>query len=189
MSNAICTINVPFHGNNLYVVNYNGEPYVPMKPIVDGMGLDWTGQLNKLKQRFKTTIEEISIVAADGKERNMVCLALRKLAGWLHTISPNKIKPEIRDKVIQYQDECDDVLYEYWTTGEVKKKENTPTVFNGLFPENGRILITFKDNRIYKADVVSENEHLLSLDSFLEIAKKSGYLVINKDKLLSLINE
>ncbi|MEX6631483.1 phage antirepressor N-terminal domain-containing protein [Providencia rettgeri] len=122
MSNSISTINVPFHGNNLYVVNYNGQPYVPMRPIVEGMGMDWTGQLNKLKQKFKSTVEEISIVAADGKERNMICLALRKLAGWLHTISPNKVKPEIRDKVIQYQEECDDVLYEYWTTGEVKAK-------------------------------------------------------------------
>ncbi|MEX6325227.1 phage antirepressor N-terminal domain-containing protein [Providencia hangzhouensis] len=119
---TISTINVPFHGSNLYVVNYNGQPYVPMRPIVEGMGMDWTGQLNKLKQKFKSTVEEISIVAADGKERNMICLALRKLAGWLHTISPNKVKPEIRDKVIKYQEECDDVLYEYWTTGEVKAK-------------------------------------------------------------------
>ncbi|WP_438861763.1 P22AR C-terminal domain-containing protein [Morganella morganii] len=26
--------------------------------------------------------------------------------------------------MIRYQEECDDVLYEYWTTGEVKKKQN-----------------------------------------------------------------
>lgn len=120
--NTISTINVPFHGNNLYVVNYNGQPYVPMKPIVDGMGMDWASQFTKLKQKFSSTIAEITMVAEDGKERNMICLALRKLAGWLHTISPNKVKPEIRDKVIQYQEECDDVLYEYWTTGEVKAK-------------------------------------------------------------------
>ncbi|HGN2063120.1 TPA: phage antirepressor N-terminal domain-containing protein, partial [Proteus mirabilis] len=119
------TINVPFHGNNLYVVNYKGQPYVPMKPIVEGMGLTWQSQFEKIKQRFKSTITEIVIVAADGKERNMICLALRKLAGWLHTISPNKVKPEIRDKVIKYQEECDDVLYEYWTTGEVKKKHKS----------------------------------------------------------------
>ncbi|WP_053091296.1 phage antirepressor N-terminal domain-containing protein [Morganella morganii] len=124
MSISISTINVPFHGDNLYVVNYNGQPYVPMKPIVEGMGLTWQSQFEKVKQRFKSTITEIVIVAADGKERNMLCLALRKLAGWLHTISPNKVKPEIRDKVIRYQEECDDVLYEYWTTGEVKKKPN-----------------------------------------------------------------
>lgn len=122
--NTISTINVPFHGNNLYVVNYNGQPYVPMKPIVDGMGMDWASQFTKLKQKFSSTIAEITMVADDGKERNMICLALRKLAGWLHTISPNKVKPEIRDKVIKYQEECDDVLYEYWTTGEVKKKTN-----------------------------------------------------------------
>lgn len=30
---------VPFHGNSLYVVNHNGEPYVHMKPVVAGMGL------------------------------------------------------------------------------------------------------------------------------------------------------
>ncbi|HCR3195051.1 TPA: hypothetical protein ON497_001061 [Morganella morganii] len=123
MSVSISTINVPFHGDSLYVVNYNGQPYVPMKPIVEGMGLDWMGQYRKLTQRFAKGIEEMSIPTKGG-EQSMLCLALRKLAGWLHTISPNKVKPEIRDKVIRYQEECDDVLYEYWTTGEVKKRPN-----------------------------------------------------------------
>ncbi len=113
------TINVPFHGASLYVVNHNGEAYTPMKPIVEGMGMDWKSQLTKLNNRFKSTMVEITMVASDGKNRQMSCLALRKLAGWLHTISPNKVKPEIRDKVIQYQEECDDVLYEYWTKGHV----------------------------------------------------------------------
>ncbi|CAM3962410.1 phage antirepressor N-terminal domain-containing protein [Xenorhabdus thuongxuanensis] len=125
IKSASKTINVPFYGADLYVVNYNGEPYVPMKPIVEGMGIAWEAQFSKLKQRVKSTITEIVIVAADGKERNMICLALRKLAGWLATISPNKVKASIRDKVIRYQEECDDVLYEYWTTGEVKAKTTT----------------------------------------------------------------
>ncbi|WP_240531592.1 phage antirepressor N-terminal domain-containing protein [Proteus alimentorum] len=118
-------IQATFHGNNLYVVNFNGEPYVPMRPIVEGMGLAWGAQFAKLKQRFNSSVSEIEMVAEDGKLRNMVCIALRKLSGWLHTISPNKVKPEIRDKVIKYQEECDDVLYEYWTTGEVKKKHKS----------------------------------------------------------------
>lgn len=123
MSVSISTINVPFHGDSLYVVNYNGQPYVPMKPIVEGMGLTWQSQFEKLKQRFSKGITEI-VIPSKGGEQSMLCLALRKLAGWLHTISPNKVKPKIRDKVIRYQEECDDVLYEYWTTGEVKKKPN-----------------------------------------------------------------
>lgn len=121
---SVSTINVPFHGNNLYVVNFNGEPYVPMKPIVEGMGLTWQSQFEKLKQRVSKGITEI-VIPSKGGEQSMLCLALRKLAGWLHTISPNKVKPEIRDKVIKYQEECDDVLYEYWTTGEVKKKHKS----------------------------------------------------------------
>ncbi|MBZ9133183.1 hypothetical protein H5U46_25280, partial [Escherichia coli] len=32
----VTIINVPFHGADLYVVNHNGEPYTPMKPIVEG---------------------------------------------------------------------------------------------------------------------------------------------------------
>lgn len=116
---AVPTINVPFHGAHLYIVNHNGEPYTPMKPIVESMGMAWVPQFSKLKQRFNSTITEIIMVANDGKQRKMVCLPLRKLAGWLQTISPNKVKPEIRDRVIQYQEECDDVLYRYWVEGTV----------------------------------------------------------------------
>ncbi|EFA6459636.1 phage antirepressor N-terminal domain-containing protein [Escherichia coli] len=111
---------VPFHGDSLYVVNHNGEPYVPMKPVVEGMGVTWQSQHRKLMERFKTCIIEMMIqLPGDTQRRLVICLALRKLAGWLQTINPNKVKPEIRDRVIQYQEECDDVLYEYWTKGFV----------------------------------------------------------------------
>ena len=30
---------VSFHNANLSIVNYNGQPYVPMKPIVEGMAV------------------------------------------------------------------------------------------------------------------------------------------------------
>lgn len=115
------TINVPFHGASLYVVNHGGEAYTPMKPIVEGMGMDWASQFTKLKSRFSKGIVEIAIPSVGGSQ-SMTCLALRKLNGWLQTISPNKVKPEIRERVIQYQNECDDVLYEYWTTGQVTPK-------------------------------------------------------------------
>ncbi|ECI4612725.1 phage antirepressor Ant [Salmonella enterica subsp. diarizonae] len=118
IATAVSTINVTFHGAELYVVNHNGEPYTPMKPIVEGMGMDWASQFTKLKQRFAKGIVEIAIPSVGGMQ-TMICLALRKLNGWLQTISPNKVRPEIRDKVIRYQEECDDVLYEYWTKGRV----------------------------------------------------------------------
>ncbi|ECI3333171.1 hypothetical protein DNY36_21175 [Salmonella enterica subsp. diarizonae] len=112
------TMTVSFYGNSLYVVNHNGEPYTPMKPIVEGMGLVWSAQFVKLKQRFSTCVAEIEMqLPGDNQRRKVITLPLRKLAGWLQTINPNKVKPEIRARVIQYQNECDDVLYDYWTKG------------------------------------------------------------------------
>lgn len=118
IATAVSTINVPFHGTNLFLVGINNEPYVPMRPVVEGMGLVWAAQFVKLKQRFAKGISEIEIPSAGGKQL-MTCLAFRKFAAWLSSIQPNKVRPEIRDKVIQYQEECDDVLYEYWTKGHV----------------------------------------------------------------------
>ncbi|ECD4285969.1 hypothetical protein E0X61_08595 [Salmonella enterica subsp. enterica serovar Potsdam] len=136
---TVCTINVPFHGAELYVVNHNGEPYAPMKPIVEGMGMDWASQFTKMKQRFKSTVVEITMVAGDGKSRKMICLALRKLAAWLNTISPNKVKPEIRDRVICYQEECDDVLYEYWAKGETVNPRKAETTADDRTPLRGLV--------------------------------------------------
>jgi hypothetical protein len=74
---------------------------------------------------------EIMTTGKDGKSYNMICLPLKKLFGWLMTISPNKVKPELRDTVIMYQNECDDVLWDYWTKGQAAnprttKKERVP---------------------------------------------------------------
>ncbi|MFM4768394.1 phage antirepressor N-terminal domain-containing protein [Aeromonas veronii] len=113
---------VPFHGNNLYLVDHQGEPYVPMKPVVEGMGLAWQPQHEKIKQRFNSTITEMVIVAQDGKNRAMTCLPLRKLPAWLYSVQPGKVSPEVREKVVAYQEECDEVLWQYWTTGKADRQ-------------------------------------------------------------------
>jgi hypothetical protein len=127
IATAVSAINVPFYGSDLYVVSVDNEAYTPMRPIIDGMGLTYQGQADKLKSRFAKGVREI-MIPTKGGEQTMLCLALRKLNGWLQTISPNKVRPEIRDNVIRYQEECDDVLYEYWTKGEVKNPRKKTTV-------------------------------------------------------------
>ncbi|HFT7639862.1 TPA: phage antirepressor N-terminal domain-containing protein [Citrobacter freundii] len=80
-----------------YTKNYQcGEPYTPMKPIVEGMGLDWKSQFTKLRSRFRSCMVEITMqLPGDTQRRSVVCMALRKLAGWLHTISPSrKVSPK-----------------------------------------------------------------------------------------------
>lgn len=108
---------VPFHGDTVVLVGKDNEPYVAMRPIVENIGLGWSAQRIKIVERFDSTVSEIDTVAEDGKLRSMTCIPLRKLAAWLYSISPNKVAPELRDKIIQYQEECDEVLWKYWTKG------------------------------------------------------------------------
>ncbi|MEN6301460.1 MAG: phage antirepressor N-terminal domain-containing protein [Armatimonadia bacterium] len=131
------SITVPFHGNTLYVVDNSGQPVVPMKPLVEGMGLAWQPQHKKLTEsRFSTCITEMVMqMPGDDQGRAVTCLPLRKLAGWLMTVHPGKIKNlEVRARVIQYQEECDDVLWKYWTDGIAVNRR----VMNGLTPAQQR---------------------------------------------------
>lgn len=108
---------IPFRGDTVVLIGKDNEPYVAMRPIVENIGLGWSAQRIKIVERFDSTVSEIDTVAEDGKMRSMTCLPLRKLAAWLYSISPNKVAPGLRDKIIQYQEECDDVLWRYWTKG------------------------------------------------------------------------
>ena len=106
-------ITEPFHGSELYIIEHNGQPYTPMRPFVEGMGLDWASQFRKLTSGVRWGVVKMTIPTL-GDMQDAICLPLRKLFGWLNSISPNKIpNPETRAKVIMYQNECDDVLWDY----------------------------------------------------------------------------
>lgn len=113
---------VTFHGDTLSLVEHNGEPFVAIKPICDAIGLDWSAQHAKITSMGKRWNScQVTAISADGKRREMVCMPLRKLSGWLASISAAKVKPEIRDKLIAYQDECDNDLWRYWTEGQASR--------------------------------------------------------------------
>ena len=135
-------LNVNFLGSEIMIINHDGEPYVAMRTVVEGMGLGWGSQFIKIKQRFKSTVMGIETVANDERNRSMLCLPLRKLFGWLMTINPNKVASHKRQTIIRYQNECDDALWQYWTTGianrekilqemELLKKQQAESVARG----------------------------------------------------------
>ena len=116
---------VPFRDDTIYAVEYDGEPFTPVKPIVENMGLAWQTQHRKLmsnKDRWGVTIMVIPSQTfgkmtslSNGGAQETLCIPVRKLPGFLATINPNKVKPELRPKIIAYQNECDDVLWRYWS--------------------------------------------------------------------------
>ncbi|WP_225775926.1 phage antirepressor N-terminal domain-containing protein [Pseudomonas sp. Marseille-Q5115] len=112
---------VPFHGDNVVLVGQDNEPYVAMKPIVTNLGLAWSPQRTKLSEKFAPVVTEIVTTGGDGKQYEMTCLPLRKLPAWLYSINPNKVAPELREKIVCYQEECDEVLWQYWTKGQANR--------------------------------------------------------------------
>ena len=91
---------IEFMGKKLLGVKVDDEVYVAMKPVVEGMGLVWSSQLQKLnKFRHEYNHVDIDMVAQDGKKRSMTCIPLTKLNGWLFSINKNKVHPDLREKV------------------------------------------------------------------------------------------
>lgn len=113
---------VVFHNDTIYYVDKDGEQYIPVKPIVENLGLDWSRQMRKIQDTPHFNCGHMSIVAQDGKNREMLCLPVRKLTAYLYSINANKVREDLREKLIRYQNECDEVLYQYWTAGKVTKE-------------------------------------------------------------------
>ncbi|EJZ3721379.1 phage antirepressor Ant [Salmonella enterica subsp. enterica serovar Soerenga] len=126
---AVNTSYVPFNGQQIITAMAAGVTYVAMRQIVENIGIDWTGQSVKLrKMKDKFNCRDISMVAADGKLRKLLCIPLKKLNGWLFSINPEKVRADIRDKLIQYQEECFTVLHDYWAKGKAENARKKTSV-------------------------------------------------------------
>lgn len=129
---------VVFHGDTLYLVEIEGEPFTPARPICEAIGVSWSGQHSKLTSAaHRWGCADICIPTLGGEQQTL-CIPVRKLSGWLANISAAKVKPEIREKLIAYQDECDDALWRYWTEGHASRP-GTPVQGNlALLPPLAR---------------------------------------------------
>ncbi|MES9630763.1 phage antirepressor N-terminal domain-containing protein [Escherichia coli] len=126
---AVNTSYVPFNGQQIITAMAAGVAYVAMKPIAQNLGMSWSTQQTKLmKQISKFNCVHMNMVAADGKLRKLLCLPLKKLNGWLFSINPEKVRADIRDKLIQYQEECFTVLHDYWTKGKAENARKKTSV-------------------------------------------------------------
>ena len=104
--------NISFHGQTVPVFTQNNQHYAAMKPICENIGIDWKSQFSKIQRNpiLNSTMVMMTIVAQDGKNREMLCLPIEYLNGWLFGIDVNRVKPEIRDNLLRYQRECFKVL-------------------------------------------------------------------------------
>ena len=101
--------------------------YVPIRPICDYLGLDWSAQYRRINRDpvLSGAIQGVAITttpSTDGRGgglQEMSCLPLKFLPGWLFGVSANRVKEELREKIIRYQRESYDVLWEAFQEGRL----------------------------------------------------------------------
>lgn len=117
---------VTFHGDTIFCIDYQNQPFTPMKPIVQNMGLDWASQSVKLNANKERWGVVMIATPSDGGEQKMLSMPVRKLPAWLNSINPKKVRPELRAKIELYQAESDDALWNYWMNGRAERPTPAP---------------------------------------------------------------
>lgn len=78
-----------------------GITYIAMRPVVEGLGLAWKPQYQKLtaNREYISVIRELKVRGGDGKHRKTICLPRDYLDRWLLSLDVEKIRPEARRRI------------------------------------------------------------------------------------------
>lgn len=88
--------------------------YVPMRPIAEFLGLDWSAQRQRIlrDEVLSISLRPVVVTTTEAGKREALCLPVEMLHGWLFGISVARVKEELRPKIKRYQLEAYRVLWE-----------------------------------------------------------------------------
>ncbi|XDZ50196.1 phage antirepressor N-terminal domain-containing protein [Neisseriaceae bacterium CLB008] len=184
---------VPFYGSNLITAKVGEVVYVAMRPIVEAMGLNWGAQAKKLENsKLKHGCTDISTPTKSGIQ-DMLYIPIRKLNGWLFSINPAKVKESIRDTVIKYQEECFEVLHDYWTKGEainprLRKEKTRKALPNGLTIEQQDTIKAFHKELVGKVPKDKQASMAITLWSSIKAKYGVSYKEVPPEEFTSIVS-
>lgn len=108
-------VKVPFHGDELDAIQAaDGKVFVSLRRCCENLGLGFSNQLKKLRAKSWACVVENTTHDAGGRIQPLVMIDLRTLTMWLGNVEPRKVKAEIREKLVRYQNECADALHDHF---------------------------------------------------------------------------
>ena len=121
---AMQALKAKFLDEEILVIDYYGKPYVPMKQIVENIGLDWRAQRKRIL-RDDVLSEGVVIITtpSNGGMQETICLPLHYLNGWLFGVEVKRVKQELKQVLLRYKKECYEALWDYWTEGVARRDE------------------------------------------------------------------
>ncbi len=127
MSTALQTVN--FHGTDHALLDINGTAFVAMRPVVDAIGLNWASQFKRIKSDevlSTCVVMTTTQLPGDSQSRELFCLPLDMLNGWLFGIDVKRVREELRETLIAYKRECYAVLHRYWQSAHEAEADKSP---------------------------------------------------------------
>jgi len=107
-------IKVNFKSDKLDIIEESKA--IVVKDICENLGIAFKPQFEKLKSDESYESKLIKVQTRGGLQE-VLTIPLSKLDGWLFSINPNKVKPEVKQKLIEYKKECFNVLNNYFNQG------------------------------------------------------------------------
>ena len=101
-------LNIEFRGDRLLGIQVEAGAIIPLKPLVQGMGLDWPSQFKRLRR--DPILSPAIVMMTMGSDPEAVCLPLDLVPGFLFRIDSTRVAVAVRGKVLAYQRECYGVL-------------------------------------------------------------------------------
>lgn len=106
---------IDFHGDRLFAYERDGQAFVAMRPVVEALGLDWSGQVQRIRRDdvLSEGVVMMPTPSAGGMQETL-CLPIDLLNGWLFGVDASRVRPELRDKITLYRRECFKALSDYF---------------------------------------------------------------------------
>ena len=112
---------IDFYDDKIMAVRIeDGTVLVPIRQICSNLDLSLSGQRERINRDAVLSKHATSVrVTLTQQARSMLCLPLKYIPGWLFGINANRVKSQVRDSLIRYQEECYDVLSTAFSTGRL----------------------------------------------------------------------
>ena len=119
--------------------------YVPLRPICELIGVDWSAQRKRVNGDpvLSKYVQGVAVTATPsaggrgGGAQETLCLPLDYLNGWLFGINAERVRPELRERVIRYQENCYHVLAAAFREGRLTAEAGA---LRGVSPETAQAI-------------------------------------------------
>ena len=194
---------VDFYGDSIrgLIVATDVQPtvYVPLRPLCDYLGLDWSAQYRRLHRDpvLRDVIQPVAIMAtgSGSDEQEMVCLPLEFIPGWLFTINAARVKPELQAKITHYRRECFTVLWRAFQAESLSVGEpvhlGTGNVSTALAPASTTAMLTqLRDQALGQAALAEQQLALeLRVSTHDDRFKQAGLVIRDMQRRLGALEE